>query len=117
MPRFGNSPAISTRMGFSVGTGSAGLGHYEGRGWRGFHYHAALSIAACEFLVSERSPLPPQAHVGMASTRLAAIRLPPAWWVRIRRPERQSRIEATNSRLGYDSSPSASPPRASFRGS
>jgi hypothetical protein len=22
-----------------------GLGHYEGRGWRGFHHHATLSIA------------------------------------------------------------------------
>jgi SRSO17 transposase len=30
------------------------LGHYEGRGWRGFHHHAALSIAAYGFLVSER---------------------------------------------------------------
>jgi SRSO17 transposase len=31
-----------------------GLGHYEGRGWRGFHHHGALSIAAYGFLVSER---------------------------------------------------------------
>lgn len=31
-----------------------GLGHYEGRGWRGFHHHAALSIAAYGFLVTER---------------------------------------------------------------
>ena len=31
-----------------------GLGHYEGRGWRGFHHHAALSIAACGFLMAER---------------------------------------------------------------
>jgi SRSO17 transposase len=31
-----------------------GLGHYEGRGWRGFHHHATLSIAAYGFLVSER---------------------------------------------------------------
>jgi hypothetical protein len=31
-----------------------GLGHYEGRGWRGFHHHAVLSIAAYEFLVAER---------------------------------------------------------------
>ena len=23
-----------------------GLGHYEGRGWRGFHHHASLCIAA-----------------------------------------------------------------------
>lgn len=26
-----------------------GLGHYEGRGWRGFHHHASLSIAAYGF--------------------------------------------------------------------
>jgi SRSO17 transposase len=31
-----------------------GLGHYEGRGWRGFHHHASLSIAAYGFLMSER---------------------------------------------------------------
>ena len=31
-----------------------GLGHYEGRGWRGFHHHAMLCIAAYGFLVSER---------------------------------------------------------------
>ncbi len=31
-----------------------GLGHYEGRGWRGFHHHATLSIAAYGFLVAQR---------------------------------------------------------------
>lgn len=31
-----------------------GLDHYEGRGWRGFHHHATLCIAAYGFLVSER---------------------------------------------------------------
>jgi len=31
-----------------------GLGHYEGRGWRGFHHHASLSIAAYGFLMTER---------------------------------------------------------------
>lgn len=31
-----------------------GLDHYEGRGWRGFHHHASLTIAAYGFLVSER---------------------------------------------------------------
>ncbi|WP_316980463.1 IS701 family transposase [Shumkonia mesophila] len=36
-----------------------GLGHYEGRGWRGFHHHAALCIAAYGFLVTERSLIPP----------------------------------------------------------
>jgi SRSO17 transposase len=36
-----------------------GLGHYEGRGWRGFHHHATLCIAAYGFLVSERGAIPP----------------------------------------------------------
>jgi SRSO17 transposase len=35
-----------------------GLGHYEGRGWRGFHHHAALTIAAYGFLVAERLATP-----------------------------------------------------------
>ena len=37
-----------------------GLGHYEGRGWRGFHHHATMSIAAYAFLVAERGLFPPQ---------------------------------------------------------
>ena len=36
-----------------------GLGHFEGRGWRGFHHHATLCIAAYGFLVSERETIPP----------------------------------------------------------
>ena len=31
-----------------------GLDHYEGRGWRGFHHHASLCIAAYGFLMAER---------------------------------------------------------------
>ena len=31
-----------------------GLAHYEGRGWRGFHHHASLCIAAYGFVVAER---------------------------------------------------------------
>lgn len=38
-----------------------GLGHYEGRGWRGFHHHASLCIAAYGFLLSERETIPPSA--------------------------------------------------------
>ena len=36
-----------------------GLGHYEGRGWRGFHHHATLCIAAYGFLIAERGTIPP----------------------------------------------------------
>jgi len=36
-----------------------GLGHYEGRGWRGFHHHATLCIAAYGFLIAERARLSP----------------------------------------------------------
>jgi len=37
------------------------LGHFEGRGWRGFHHHATLCIAAYGFLISERETIPPSA--------------------------------------------------------
>jgi len=40
-----------------------GLDHYEGRGWRGFHHHAALCIAAYAFLTAERARLSPPAPV------------------------------------------------------
>ena len=36
-----------------------GLAHFEGRGWRGFHHHATLCIAAYGFLIRERAALPP----------------------------------------------------------
>jgi SRSO17 transposase len=44
-----------------------GLGHFEGRGWRGFHHHATLCIAAYGFLVAERATIPPS---GPRSTAL-----------------------------------------------
>jgi SRSO17 transposase len=31
-----------------------GLGDYEGRGWRGFHHHASLAIAAYGFLMAQQ---------------------------------------------------------------
>jgi SRSO17 transposase len=52
-----------------------GLGHYEGRNWRGFHHHATLCIAAYGFLMAERSRFSPSAHVG--HLRLRAAPLPP----------------------------------------
>lgn len=41
-----------------------GLGHYEGRGWRGFHHHATLCIAAYGFLIAERNRFSPSARAG-----------------------------------------------------
>jgi SRSO17 transposase len=44
-----------------------GLGHFEGRGWRGFHHHATLCIAAYGFLLAERAAFPPS---GAPSARI-----------------------------------------------
>ena len=41
-----------------------GRGHFEGRGWRGFHHHGTLGIAADGFLVAERSRFFPSARGG-----------------------------------------------------
>lgn len=50
-----------------------GLGHFEGRGWRGFHHHATLCIAAYGFLVSERSRFSPSARAGGLELRVPEI--------------------------------------------
>jgi len=38
--------------------GKLGLGHFEGRNWRRFHYHATLSGAGYGFLILKRSLFP-----------------------------------------------------------
>jgi SRSO17 transposase len=50
-----------------------GLGHYEGRGWRGFHHHGTLCIAAYGFLVAERSRFSPSARAGQLDLRTPEI--------------------------------------------
>jgi SRSO17 transposase len=50
-----------------------GLGHYEGRGWRGFHHHATLSIASYGFLVAERSLFSPSTRVSNLQLSLPSI--------------------------------------------
>jgi SRSO17 transposase len=52
-----------------------GLGHYEGRSWRGFHHHATLCIAAYGFLISERNRFSPSVRAGHVG--LSAPELPP----------------------------------------
>jgi SRSO17 transposase len=54
-----------------------GLGHYEGRGWRGFHHHATLCIAAYGFLIAERSRFSPSARAGKLELR--APKIPPGF--------------------------------------
>jgi SRSO17 transposase len=50
-----------------------GLGHYEGRGWRGFHHHATLCIAAYGFLVAERSRFSPTVRADRLELRSAKL--------------------------------------------
>src|SRR4051812_12367475 len=50
-----------------------GLGHYEGRSWRGFHHHATLCIAAYAFLVAERATISPS---GREAAQRTTSRLP-----------------------------------------
>ena len=56
-----------------------GLGHFEGRNWRGFHHHASLCIAAYGFLVVERclfSPAPDSPPLRATGLQLRLPRLP-----------------------------------------
>jgi SRSO17 transposase len=52
-----------------------GLDHYEGRGWRGFHHHGVLCLAAYAFLAAERARLSPPLPVSF----LQAAALPEAF--------------------------------------
>jgi SRSO17 transposase len=63
-----------------------GLGHYEGRNWRGFHHHATLCIAAYGFLISERNRFSPSARIG--HLKLPAPQLPPGFRPRGSHPPR-----------------------------
>jgi SRSO17 transposase len=50
-----------------------GLGHFEGRGWRGFHHHATLCIAAYGFLISERETIPPSGRRSAVSLQTPRV--------------------------------------------
>jgi SRSO17 transposase len=54
-----------------------GLGDFEGRGWRGFHHHATMSIAVYGFLISERGAFPPSASI--AKVLFPQLALPEAY--------------------------------------
>jgi len=63
-----------------------GLGHFEGRGWRGFHHHATLCLAAYGFLVAERNRFSPSLRVG--HLQLPAPKIPPNFRPRGSHPPR-----------------------------
>jgi SRSO17 transposase len=65
-----------------------GLGHFEGRGWRGFHHHATLCMAAYGFLVAERNHFPPSDRAG--NLQLPIPEVPPDYRPRGSRPSRAS---------------------------
>ncbi len=50
-----------------------GLGHYEGRGWSGFHHHGTLCIAAYGFLISEREMIPPSGPCSAPRLTMPAV--------------------------------------------
>ena len=54
-----------------------GLGHFEGRGWVGFHHHATLCIAAYGFLISERGAFPPSET--QCAGHIPALVIPPSY--------------------------------------
>jgi SRSO17 transposase len=50
-----------------------GLGHYEGRGWRGLHHHVTLCVAAYGFLVAERAAFPPSGPANQGQPTTIAV--------------------------------------------
>jgi SRSO17 transposase len=79
-----------------------GLGHYEGRSWRGFHHHASLSIAAYGFLISEQltSGKHPGAKKNFAQRQVPAL---PSSYIPRGSPART----ATHAQLDRDAASSA----------
>ena len=50
-----------------------GLGHYEGRHWRGLHHHITLCIAAYGFLIAERASFPPSGSRREGRSKAAVV--------------------------------------------
>src|SRR3954454_3465735 len=76
-----------------------GLGHFEGRGWRVFHHHASLCVAAYGFLVAERCRFSPPGW----RPRLAGPERPPDY-----RPRGSSRAPGA-AQPGLDRDPASAP--------
>lgn len=72
-----------------------GLGDYEGRGWRGFHHHATLCIAAYGFLIAERGAFPPSGPAASPPPSPGALVFMGSRLAgKTRAPERQNRSRA-----------------------
>jgi SRSO17 transposase len=79
-----------------------GLSHYEGRGWRGFHHHATLSIAAYGFLMAQRLNTGSNAggKKNFAKRQVPAV---PKDYV----PRGRPACAASRSRLDHDATPAS----------
>lgn len=49
-----------------------GLGHFEGRSWRGLHHHATLCVAAYAFLLAQRIATPKRESFASSDIRPSA---------------------------------------------
>jgi len=81
-----------------------GLGHYEGRGWPGFHHHGTLCIAIYGFLIAQRDAIPPSGP--QYSCRLEKSAVPGGY-----RP-RGASDQSSTARSRFDRNPT---PRAGCR--
>jgi len=75
-----------------------GLGHFEGRSWRGFHHHATLCIAAYAFLLAQRIAAPKKTLPHPLFGQVPA--LPEGF-----RPRGSPAPPAPRSRLDHDAAP------------
>ena len=80
-----------------------GLGHFEGRGWRGFHHHATLSIAAYGFLMAQRLKTGSSDAAGKKNFAQRQVPAVPKDYVPRGRPARA----ASRSGLDHDAAPAA----------
>ncbi len=84
-----------------------GLGHYEGRGWRGFHHHASLAIAAYGFLVAQRLEQEQSQKNGQSEERFFLERQVPALPADYVPRGSRSACAAAHAELDHDTAPAA----------
>ena len=88
-----------------------GLGHYEGRGWRGFHHHATLCIAAYGFLIAERETIPPSGHPRSRRFQTSAVSQRPGPKRSASAPRASRPKLDRNPQTTHRSSPRSKPPQ------